>query len=92
MADPLSISLRAWPGQDASKETLPSLIARINEQKGSFRHISESKLEEEAQAVDTGETSLENQTNVVSGVDPQDVKTRKEEVSAAREEILKLVG
>ncbi|MCJ1464181.1 RNA polymerase II mediator complex subunit [Pseudocyphellaria aurata] len=92
MADPFSISLRAWPAQDASKESLPSLISRINEQRGTFRNISESTLEEEAQVVDTGETSLQDPSNVLSNVDPQDVKTRREEVSAAREEILKEVG
>lgn len=92
MADPFSISLRAWPAQDASKESLPSLISRINEQRGTFRNISESTLEEEAQVVDTGETSLKDPTIVLSDVDPQDVKTRREEVSAAREEILKQVA
>lgn len=92
MADPFSISLRAWPAQDTSNETLPSLIARINEQRGSFRNISESKLKEEAQTVDIGEVSLEDQTNALPGVDSQDVKTRREEVSTAREEILKQVA
>ncbi|MCJ1261101.1 RNA polymerase II mediator complex subunit [Lobaria immixta] len=92
MADPFAISLRAWPAQDFSKETLPSLISRINEQRGSFRSITESKLEEEIQAVDTSESSLEDQTTALSGIDSQDVKTRREEVSTAREEILKQVA
>lgn len=92
MADPFAISLRAWPAQDVSKETLPSLISRINEQRGSFHSITESKLEEEIQAVDTSESSLEDQTTALSGIDSQDVKTRREEVSTAREEILKQVA
>lgn len=92
MADPFPISLRAWPAQDTNNDTLPSLIARINEQRGSFRNISESNLEEEAQVVHTREISLEDQTNALSGVDSQDVKARREEVSAAREEILKQVA
>ena len=91
MADPISISLRAWPAQDAGKETLPSLISRINEQRGSFRNITESKLEEEAQAANISEASIEDQTNALSGVDSQDAKTRREEMSTAREEILKQV-
>lgn len=92
MADPFSISLKAWPAQNVSKETLPSLISRINEQRGSFRNISESKLEEEAQAVNSGETCLEDLPSASSGVESQDVKTRREEVSTAREEILKKVA
>ncbi|MCJ1425171.1 RNA polymerase II mediator complex subunit [Sticta canariensis] len=91
MADPISISLRAWPAQDAGKEALPSLISRINEQRGSFRNITESKLEEEAQAANISQASIEDQTNSLSGVDSQDAKTRREEMSTAREEILKQV-
>lgn len=92
MADPFAISLRAWPAQDASKETLPSLISRINEQRGAFRNITETKLEEEIQAVGTSDESLEDQPTALSDVDSQDVKSRREEVSAAREEILKQVA
>ena len=86
MADSLPISLKAWPATDANKTTLPSLISRINEQRGSFRNISESKLEQESQETDPVEVELEDNE------DPQDVKSRREEVSAAREEILKEIA
>lgn len=92
MVDSISISLKAWPATDANKDTLPALISRINEQRGSFRNISEGKLEEESQQPDPAEVDLEDQTHAAPGEDSHDVKPRREEVSAAREEILKEIA
>lgn len=92
MADSLSISLKAWPTTNENKDTLPSLISRINEQRGSFRNISEDKLEEESQEVQPNELSTEDLDHGLPGEGSQDVKSRKEEISAAREEILKEIA
>ncbi len=86
----LSISLRAWPAPDTNKDQLPTLISRLNQQVGSFRNISEDKLEERVRAGNTAGTNLEDQDNV-SPSEESEVKSRKEEVLAAQAEILKEV-
>lgn len=91
MTDPLVISLKACPAPNDTKESLPFLIARINEQRGSFRNVTEESLEEEIGALNAGEANLEDQTMVAhDAVD--DIKSRKEEISTARDEIVRQVG
>lgn len=92
MAEPLSLSLQAFPPVDKEKESLEYLIRRVNNQRGSFRNITEQSLEEEIRELDTGGEN-EEQEDVVATVEAgEDAKTKKEEVSKAREEILKHVG
>lgn len=92
MAEPLSLSLQAFPPVDKEKESLEYLIRRVNNQGGSFRNITEQSLEEEIRELDTGGEN-EEQEDVVATVEAgEDAKTKKEEVSKAREEILKHVG
>ncbi|KAL8728273.1 MAG: hypothetical protein Q9166_005514 [cf. Caloplaca sp. 2 TL-2023] len=92
MADQLSISLKAWPSYDKVTESLPYLIARINEQRGSFRNITEASLEEEIRAAEAGEQrdSPDDEGDLVEeGLDAQ---AKGDELSRAREEIIKKVG
>ncbi|KAL8717758.1 MAG: hypothetical protein Q9225_005027 [Loekoesia sp. 1 TL-2023] len=93
MADQLSISLRAWPQQDKTKESLPYLIARINDQKGSFRNVTEASLEEEIRAAEAGEASkVETAEDKELIEDGQDAKMKGDELSKAREEIIKQIS
>ncbi len=89
MSGGLSLSLRSWPTEDPSSQSLPSKIARINVQKGSFRNITEESLQEEIRALEAGETwAVDGEENDAG----QDAKSRREEIVAAREEIIKQVG
>ncbi|KAI4289589.1 MAG: hypothetical protein L6R35_001146 [Caloplaca aegaea] len=93
MADPHLISLRAWPSQDKTADSLPYLIARINEQKGSFRNVTEASLEEEIRAKEAGESNdtAESETKDV-GEESQGFEAHGDALATAREEIIKQVG
>ncbi|KAL8988107.1 MAG: hypothetical protein Q9177_002770, partial [Variospora cf. flavescens] len=93
MADPLLISLRAWPSQDKPADSLPYLIARINEQKGSFRNVTEASLEEEIRAIEAGESNdtVESETKDLAE-EIQGVEAHGDVLANAREEIIKQVG
>lgn len=91
MADQLALSLRAWPPDDKTTESLPYLIARINEQRGSFRNITEASLEEEIRAAKAGEEEDPPADNDAFQ-DSQDDKTKGEELAVAREDIIKRVA
>lgn len=87
----LSVSLRAWPISKSDEQNLTSLIARLSKEKRSFRGLSEQGLEAELRAVgseEVPESNFEPAEDEASG--PQ--KTRKDEVSAARAEILSHVA
>lgn len=95
MAEKVSLSLRVWPTKDAAAESLPFLISRINEQRGGFCNITEQSLEEEIRAQDAGESTVDK--TVLSSAKPieqddKDLKSRKEEVIEARDEILKNIA
>ncbi|KAL9596735.1 MAG: hypothetical protein Q9179_004512 [Wetmoreana sp. 5 TL-2023] len=96
MADQLSVSLRAWPPEDKTTESLPYLIARINEQKGSFRNVTEASLEEEIRGVKQGESGESGNPGdtAISRIakDDQDGKAQGDELALAREDIIKHVG
>ncbi|KAF2760966.1 hypothetical protein EJ05DRAFT_508194 [Pseudovirgaria hyperparasitica] len=51
-----SLSLRPWPGQSKQAESSAELQARLFQQRGHFRHITEAGLEEEIRAAAAGET------------------------------------
>lgn len=92
MASPLSISLRAWPSTETPQISLPSLISRINEQRGSFRNVSESALEEEIRVAQTGEGIPEDLSKATEVHGVEEVKSRRDTVAESREEILKQVA
>ena len=92
MPDQLSISLQAFPTVDKDKESLKYLIARINQQKGSFRNVTEQSLEEEIQAEEAGKTETDDQDVLETVEEVEDAKTKQEEVIKAREDIIKQIG
>lgn len=92
MAEPLSLSLRAWPTKNPDFDTLSSLIPRINEQRGAFRYVTEEGLEEEIRASGAGEVHAGPHENDGQLSAVQDAKGKREEILATREEILKQVA
>ena len=92
MSEQLSLSLQAFPTVDKEKESLKYLISRINQQKGSFRNVTEQSLEEEIRAQEAGKTDLDEQDIIQTVEDVEDVKSKQEEVTKAREDIIKQIG
>ncbi len=92
MSEQLSLSLQAFPTVDKEKESLKYLISRINQQKGSFRNVTEQSLEEEIRAQEAGKTDTDEQNIIQTVEDVEDVKTKQEEVTKAREDIIKQIG
>ena len=92
MSDQLSLSLQAFPNVDKDKESLKYLISRINQQKGSFRNVTEQSLEEEIQAQEAGKTFPDEQDIVDTNEKVEDVKTKQEEVTQAREDMIRQIG
>lgn len=86
----LALSLRAWPSPDTSKDELPTLISRINQQVGSFRNISESKLEEQIREGDAVDTELQSQHDASLSKESE-VKSRTLEIATAQQEMLKQI-
>ena len=91
MPDQLSFCLQAFPTVDKEKESLKYLISRINQQKGSFRNVSEQSLEEEIRAQEAGKINEDDQ-DVEPVEEVEDVKTKQEEVTKAREDMIKQIG
>lgn len=91
MAHPLSLSLQAFPSVDKDKQSLQYLISRINDQRGSFRYVSEQGLEDEIREGGYNE-GVDSQEEVVEAIENGGAaKTKSEEVFSAREEILKQI-
>ena len=91
MPDQVSLCLQAFPIVDKEKESLKYLISRINQQKGSFRNVSEQSLEEEIQAQEAGKIDEDDQ-DVEPVEQVEDVKTKQEELAKAREDMMKQIG
>jgi len=92
MADQLSLSLQAFPVIDKDKQSLQYLIARVNEQKGSFRNVTKESLEEEIRNAEEGKTDPEDEDVVETIEVVKDAKTKRDEVYQARGEILKQIA
>ena len=89
MTDSLLLSLRASQKVDPEKDSLPFLISRITEQRGSFRNITEQSLREEIRAQEIGQADTIEESEEVEHV--QDAKSRREELATARDEMLRQV-
>lgn len=83
----LALSLKVWPSPDTSGDELPTLISRINQQVGSFRNISESKLEEQIRQGGAVGTELQSQDDA-SPIKDSEARSRTVEIAAAQQEIL----
>ena len=93
MGERVPFSLQAWPTVDKEKESLQYLISRINEQKGSFRNVTEESLEQELRHAEHGKTDAEEEDAGEEGEEEiEDPKTKKEEVYEVREEILRQIS
>lgn len=91
MSEDLLLSLKSWPSSD-TKDSLPLLISRINEQRGSFRDVTEENLIEEARAAEAGESIVDEQSTGETVETGQDAKSQNEQLAAARLDILKQVA
>ena len=87
MAEPLSLSLQAFPPPDKEKESLKYLIQRVNAQRGAFRNVTEQSLEEEIRNYENGLEDDEH--GEVAETTMKDTDTEREEVAKVREDILK---
>ena len=90
MAEDLLLSLRSWPSSDAT-DSVPFLISQINQQRGSFLDVTEGSLVEEIRAVQAGDDIVEEENAGDTADAIQDTKSKREELSAARLEILRQV-
>ena len=91
MAESLALSLQALPIVNKDKKSLEYLIERINEQKGSFRNVTEESLEGEIQISRNGEAETSDDDVLETVDDVEDLKSKREAITTAREEILKQV-
>ena len=90
MATNLSISLRPWPEkQSTNTQSLSYFISQINQQRGSFRHVTEASLEQEIWNAEAGQTNVEDSVVESEG---QDKAMAKDQMGAAREEIAKHIA
>lgn len=90
MSDSLQLSLQASHVSDPSKDSVQSLIARINEQRGSFRNVTEESLEEEIRRGEVKEADdIEDEDDAA---ETNDARPRREILVAAREDMLRQVG
>lgn len=81
------ISLRAWPSRDEKAVPLSSLISRINNERGSFREITEEDLAEELKKDEAGlDSSKDDDESEVEDVEEE--PDRSKELMKARGEIL----
>ena len=92
MPNQLSLCLQAFPTVDKDKESLKYLISRINQQKGSFRNVTEQSLEEEIEAQEADNIDTDDQHVVETVEEVEDVKTKQEELTKAREDMIKQIG
>jgi len=85
--DQFPISLRAWPSKDDKAVPLSSLISRINNERGSFREVTEEGLTEELKKDEAGtDSSKEDDESEVEDVEEE--PDRLKELMKARGEIL----
>lgn len=80
-----AISLKARPSSKANATALPSLIERINFERGGFQNITEESLRQE---IAEAELETENGEDNDSSSEDDEEPDRLKELMTAREEIL----
>jgi hypothetical protein len=81
------ISLRAWPSKDDKAVPLSSLIERINNERGSFRDVTEEGLAEELKKDESGPDNSKDDDES-EDEDVNEEPDRSKELMKARGEIL----
>ncbi|KAG4411407.1 hypothetical protein IFR04_015465, partial [Cadophora malorum] len=76
------ISLRSWPSAN-SHDALPSIIQRINLERGGFQNITEESLREEI-----AREALSNGDNGESSSEDEEEPDKAKELNTAREELI----
>ena len=90
MSNTILLSLQASSNPDPDQDSLQSLIARINEQRGSFRDVTEEGLEEEIRRGESQENN-DAEDDEAPAAD-EEARSRPELLAAARESMLRQVG
>lgn len=84
--DNFPMSLRPWPTKESNGSALPTLISRINAERGQFRNLTEEDLLEE---IAKGENEAEADNDEMSTEDEiQAAPDRQKEVMDAKAEML----
>lgn len=85
----LPSSLLPWTRDEEGSDTLKSILGRIHDERGHFRHINEDSLQAEIDTTDNGEISTGSEDEE-DGAESEEVdsKSRREELYAARAEML----
>ncbi|KAL3418906.1 Mediator of RNA polymerase II transcription subunit 17 [Phlyctema vagabunda] len=84
--DQFPISLRAWPSKENNVNALPSLISRINFERGDFRNVSEESLREEIRLLEAGGDTGANDSS--EDEEEEEQPDRLKVILTAREEML----
>ena len=89
-----AISLQPPASTDENQKSLSYLIARINEQKGSFRNVTEESLLEEIEGGPEDEAiEIDEEDDDEEARDEfEDAKPKRERFTKARAEMLKQVS
>lgn len=88
----MELSIRALHSDLASEQSLPQLIARIHEQRGHFRNVTEASLEEEIRAAEaSGQGQVDQPAVQTDQPDVRDDEVRRTHLYEARAEMIKLV-
>ncbi|GAB7351404.1 hypothetical protein MBLNU459_g2078t1 [Dothideomycetes sp. NU459] len=93
ISNTLPSSLLPWLRDEEKSDTLKSILGRIHDERGHFRHITEDTLQAEINALDNGESSADSEDDEDAAESEEvDGKSRREELYAARAEMLPLVS
>ena len=91
MTEQLTVSLQPSLSSDKD-ESLESLIARISAQKGSFKDVTEAKLEHEIRNAGSHEFSDAEDHGAHEEESAEDAKVKQDELYKSKEEMLKHVS
>lgn len=80
------LSLRPWPTKDDGRSALPTLISRINAERGEFRNLTEEDLLEEIAKAEQLDTEADNEEGETE--DEDEAPDRLKEVMDAKAEML----
>lgn len=81
----IPISLRSWPSNTQDSSALPTLIQRINIERGGFLNITEESLRQEIAEQELNGQNEEEESSSEDEEEPDKVK----ELMTARDELLK---